>query len=412
MSADLDVLVVGAGIGGLTLALELHARGIGCRVFEAAPALKPLGTGISLLPHGTAALARLGLLGPLQRRAVRFRESCFFTGFGQLVFRDPAPEGHPQLLIHRADLHEVLLEAVHERLGRDAVVLGHECTGVGQDGEEVIAVFRDPQSGKRLGSARGRAAVACDGIHSAIRAQLHPDAGGVVFSGITMWRGLTRHPPFLSGGSHCRIGSLRTGKLVVYPIREDGGSGQQLVNWVAEVRRDAGRAASWSKPGRLEDFMSLYADWRFAWLDVPALLRDAQMILEYPMVDRDPVDRWSFGRVALMGDAAHPMLPRGSNGAMQAILDARAIADALAREDDVETGLRAYEDRRLRTVNAIVLANRSVPPDHLIEVVHQRTGDQPFERLHDVIDEAELRALLDRYKALAGYDDHALGTKR
>jgi 2-polyprenyl-6-methoxyphenol hydroxylase-like FAD-dependent oxidoreductase len=227
-----------------------------------------------------------------------------------------------------------------------------------------------------------------------------------------MWRGLTRHPPFLSGGSRCRIGSLRTGKLVVYPIRDDDGSGQQLVNWVAEVRQDRGSAASWSKPGRLEDFLPLYADWRFDWLDVPTLLRGAQMVLEYPMVDRDPVERWSFGRVALMGDAAHPMLPRGSNGAMQAILDARAIADAFAAGDDVARALRAYEERRLRAVNAIVLTNRSVPPDHLIELVHERSADRPFERLQDVIGQDELGALLERYKTLTGYDEYALARER
>jgi len=411
MSHPDQVVVVGGGIGGLTLALALHERGLECRVIEAAPEIKPIGTGISLLPHGTRVLTELGLLDALERRAVRFQESCFFTRHGQLVLRDPAPSGTAQLLIHRADLHDVLLEAVHERLGVGAVTLDAAATSVESTTDGAVVHLRSTTTGDTLDSVAGRAVIACDGIHSAIRKQFYPDEGDVSFSGINMWRGLTRAPAFLSGGSHCRVGTLDTGKLVVYPIRDAvDKAGNQLVNWVAEVRQAERGPVSWSQPGTLEDFLPYYADWKFDWLDVPELFRTADTILEFPMVDRDPIPRWAFDRVALLGDAAHPMLPRGSNGAMQAILDARRVADDLATGSDVPVALRAYEAARLETVNRVVLANRSTPPDTLIETVQSRTGTAPFTDLGAVISEDELRSILDRYKAVAGYDPKALGT--
>lgn len=403
-----QIAIVGGGIGGLTLALLLDQRGIACQVYEAAPELKALGAGISLLPHGTRELAQLGLLEELERRAVRFRESCFFTSSGQLIFRDPANSEFPQLLIHRADLHEILVDAVRERLGAEAIALGHECTGFEQDEDGVTAALRDFESKRALDPVSAAALIACDGLHSAVRAQLYPGEDGFAFSGINMWRGLSVHPKVLSGGSHIRIGSLRTGKLVVYPVRDDvDGQGNQLVNWVAEIIQTEQGPAEWSRQGDLDDFIGLYEDWHFDWLDVPAMLRRTETVLEYPMVDRDPIDRWTFGRVTLLGDAAHPMLPRGSNGAMQAVLDGRALADALAAEP-VPAALARYERERLERVNRIVLTNRSTPPDFLIETVQQRTDDQPFDRLEDVVEDGELAGLMEKYKRLTGYDAASL----
>jgi len=403
-----EVAIIGGGIGGLTLALALHARDVPCRVYEAAPELRPLGTGISLLPHGTRELEQLGLLSELERRAVTFGESRFFTSLGQEIFRDEATPGLPQLLIHRADLHDVLVQAVGDRLGPERLVLNHGCTGVEQDSGAVTAGFTGFGGVDRLHAVRAMALVGCDGIHSAVRSQYYPQ-DELVFSGINMWRGLTVHPPILSGRAHIRIGSLRTGKLVVYPIRDAvDDPGGQLINWVAEVNQAERGPAEWSRAGQLEDFLPYYRDWHFPWLDVPELLGNAHVVLEYPMVDREPVPRWSFDRVTLLGDAAHPMVPRGSNGAMQAILDARALADALASEPSPPSAFRRYEAERLDRVNAIVLANRTAPPDILIETVQSRSGDRPFDRLEDVVEEGELRELLERYKRLTGYDAQTL----
>ncbi|MFT4265477.1 MAG: flavin-dependent oxidoreductase [Nocardioides sp.] len=413
MSRDERIVIVGGGIAGLTLALQLHQRGISCRVYEATPEFRPLGVGISLLPHGAKALIELGLLDRLVERAIVFQESYFFTSRGQLVHRDPATSEFPQFLIHRATLHEILYEAVVARLGADAVVLGRSCTGVVEATDGATATFVDTVSGAEAEAQSGRAVIACDGIHSRIRAQLYPDQGEPVFSGVNMWRGITVHPPILSGGGHIRVGTVEHGKMVIYPILDDiDAAGNQLVNWVAEIRQEQAGPAAWNVPGQIADFIEPFRDWVFDWLDVPALIREADMIWEYPMSDRDPVDRWAFGHVALVGDAAHPMIPRGSNGAMQAIVDTVALADALVAESDVVAALARYEGERRDAVNAVVLKNRVTPPDHLIEVVEERTGGGLFAAVGDVISPDEVTAILNSYKTAAGYSRAALAGER
>jgi 5-methylphenazine-1-carboxylate 1-monooxygenase len=405
----MEVAIVGGGIGGLTLALSLHQRGVPCRIFESATELRELGVGISLLPHGAKVMAELGVLDELRGLAVEFRESCFFNRHGQLIFRDPAAPEFPQLLIHRADLHSTLVRAVQQRLGAGAIALGHTCIGVIQDEGSATAQFVSTETQEPIDGYRADVVIGYDGIHSRVREQFYPGEGEPVFSGTTMWRGVTRHAPILSGGSHVRVGTVDPGKMVIYPIRNDVDEhGNQLMNWVAEVRDDTYKPADWTRAGRLEDFLPRFADWKFDWLDVPAMMRNAELIFEFPMSDRDPVDRWVFGRVALAGDAAHPMIPRGSNGAMQALLDARTLADCLAVNEDPQAALRAYEDDRLPRVNKVVLTNRSTPPDYLIQAFEERTNFQPFERLEDVMPEAELAELLENYKKIAGYSREAL----
>jgi 2-polyprenyl-6-methoxyphenol hydroxylase-like FAD-dependent oxidoreductase len=173
-------------------------------------------------------------------------------------------------------------------------------------------------------------AIACDGINSAIRKQFFPDEGEPRYSGVNMWRGVTGWKPILSGASMVRAGWLVHGKMVIYPIRPAGADGLQLVNWVAEIETPNYRKRDWNRSGSFDDFIGAFADWHFDWLDVPAFIRAADSVLEFPMVDQDPLPRWSFDRITLLGDAAHPMVPRGSNGAGQAILDARALTSALS----------------------------------------------------------------------------------
>ena len=403
----MEIAVVGAGIGGLVLALELHQVGIPCRVYEAVSEIKPLGVGINILPHASAVFSRLGLEEALSAVSVLTAESVFFNRFGQFIFGEPAGRkaGYrfPQYSVHRGKLHEVLLEAVRERLGDDAVVLDHRCTGVRQDKDAAYLSFRSSSGDAELPQVRADAVIACDGVHSVIRRQFHPDEGEPRYSGVNMWRGVTIGKPILSGASMVRAGWLDRGKLVVYPIQNDvDGNGNQLLNWLAEIETPHHVTRDWNRRGHLDDFIDAYADWHFDWLDVPAMMRAAESVLEYPMVDQDPLDRWSFGRVTLLGDAAHPMVPRGSNGAGQAILDAKVLSGLLASIDDPELALKAYETQRLPATAEVVLTNRRNPPDAIIREVRDRTADQPFERIEDVISQEELAGISQRYKDIAG----------
>lgn len=398
----MDIAIVGGGIGGLTLARSLHQVGICCRVFEAAPELKPLGVGINLLPHAMRELTELGLAAALERAAVATREAVFCNRFGQFIRREPrgraAGYAWPQLSIHRADLHAVLAAAVG-----DALVLGAKCVGIEQDADGGTLKFADGAN------ARADAAIGCDGLHSAVRKFLHPGEGPLSYQGINMWRGVTRARPFLTGASMLVGGWLEVGKLVVYPVRDAiDPEGRQLVNWVAEIQSPGNVMQGWNRPGRVEDFLPAFAGWRFDWLDCAGLLRAAESVLEYPMVDREPLPFWTRGRVTLLGDAAHPMVPRGSNGAGQAILDARTLAGCLKRERDVPAALKAYEAARLAPAYEVVLANRTSGPDALLREVHRRTGDKPFGRIEDVISVTEMQALAENYQRIAGFEREAL----
>ena len=398
------IAIVGAGIGGLTLALELHKAGIECRVYEAAPAIAPLGVGINVLPHAVSVLAGLGLEERLAEVGITTKESVFYNRFGQLIHSEPAGRlggfAFPQFSIHRGDLQFVLLDAVRERLGDDAVVVGHKCVGFEESGDSVTLHF-DTADG--AASAEVEAVVSAEGIHSVIRKKFYPDEGEPVYSGVNMWRGTTVWEPFLSGASMVRAGWLTGGKMVIYPIRDNvDGEGRQLVNWVAEVETPHHVARDWNRRGKLEDFIGAFDDWHFDWLDVPALIRGADSFLEYPMVDQDPLPRWTFGRVTLLGDAAHPMVPRGSNGAGQAILDAARLRRALVEESDVREAFLAYEADRRPATAAVVEMNRTAPPDILLKEVYDRTGDQPFDSIGDVLSPDEIATLTGNYNQVVG----------
>jgi 5-methylphenazine-1-carboxylate 1-monooxygenase len=407
-----DIIIVGAGIGGLTLGLALHAAGIPCRIFESTAQIRAVGVGINLLPHATKELAALGVEADLARAAIATQDATFFNRFGQLIYQEPlgraAGYGHPQFSIHRGDLQMILLEAFRARAGQDRLATNRHCIAVEQDEDGVSVHFSDGPDGKDRSTVRGRVAIACDGIGSAIRKQFFPGEGEPRYSGVNMWRGVTRWKPILSGASMVRAGWLSHGKMVIYPIRTADADGLQLTNWVAEIETPVYRKRDWNRPGSIGDFIGAFADWHFDWLDVPALIRGADSVLEFPMVDQDPLPRWSFGRVTLLGDAAHPMVPRGSNGAGQAILDARALTLALLDHRDPVAALAAYEEQRLEATTRIVLTNRSNPPDAILREVFQRTRDRPFVSIDDVISRDELVALSEGYKRIAGYSKDAL----
>lgn len=405
----MEVAIIGGGIGGLTLALALHGKGISCRIFESAPELKPLGLGINVLPHAMRVFSNLGLETAIARVAIDTAESAYINRFGQIIYREPAGRlaGYDcsQYSIHRADLHEVLVDAFVDRIGSDKLVLGHHATHVEQEAGRAKAFFKDMVTNELRGSYEADVVIGCDGLHSPIRKQFHPDEGDPVYSGVNMWRGCTWWKPFLSGASMVRAGWLKTGKLVVYPMRKQtDDQGRQLINWVVEIETPSGLAKrDWNRVGLLDDFIWAFEDWHHEWLDVPRLLRASEMVLEFPMVDQNPLDRWSFGQVTLLGDAAHPMYPRGSNGAVQAILDADALANYLKDIDDPLAALNAYDaDRRIATGN-VVLMNRTNPPDAILREVYERTGDRPFHNINDVISPEDLASISNGYKLVSGY---------
>ena len=409
----MNVIIVGAGIGGLTLALFLERARVACRIYEAAPQIQPVGVGINILPHASKAFAELGVDAALMRAAILTREAVFFNRFGQLIYRELlgryAGYDQPQYSVHRAELQRVLLEAVVERLGADAVVTGRKCVAIEQDPNGVVAQFQSAATGEPLLEARADLAVGCDGLHSTVRKLLHPREGPPLYSGVNMWRGVSVWPPILSGASMIRAGWLKTGKMVIYPIRDNVDTqGRQLVNWVAELETPRHSNRDWNRVGSIDDFIGAFEDWHFDWLDVPALIRSAEMVLEFPMVDQDPLPWWSRGRITLMGDAAHPMYPRGSNGAGQAILDARTLAQALGSHQDPIEALKSYEAERLPFTANVVQMNRRSPPDAILREVFERTGDKPFARVEDVISERELVALSESYKRVAGLDRESL----
>jgi 2-polyprenyl-6-methoxyphenol hydroxylase-like FAD-dependent oxidoreductase len=403
----MQAIVIGGGIAGLALSLAMRERGLDCRVYEAVPEVKELGVGITLLPHATRELAALGLEPRIRQVAIENEQSAFFNRHGQFIYKEPRGKhaGYPfaEYGIHRGKLHRILFEAALEASGADRVLTNHRCVRVDQDERGVTVHFIETSTGRALPPVKGDIAIACDGINSTVRRHFYPEEK-VAFAGINTWRGVTRRPPILGGRTYMRVGSIETGKMVVYPIVHDvDGSGNQLINWMAEIRQPNVSMNDWNKPGNLADFHALYADWRFDWLDAADMIAKADMVLEYPMVDKDPVERWTFGRATLMGDAAHPMYPRGSNGAAQAIIDARTLAELLRTTTDPVVALGAYETARLEATAKIVRTNREHPPDFINIKVDQLTGGKPFRHIDDVISQEELRKISEDYKKVAGF---------
>ena len=415
-SSDVKVIIVGGGIGGLATALMLHDRGIEAEVYERAPDIREMGVGINTLPHAIRELANIGLLDALDRVAIRTYELTYQNRHGQTIWHElrgmHAGLDMPQFSIHRGRLQGVLRDAVVERLGADAIKTGHACLAVEQDADGATAMFEVRASGETV-QVSGDCVVAADGIHSVVRQQFYPDQGAPKWNGIMLWRGATLWQPFQTGKSMVIAGGMDA-KLVLYPIADDGhADGKVLMNWaVAAKLGDAltpmPRREDWNREGKLEELLPFVEDtFHLDVLDPVALIRETGTFYEYPMCDRDPVEAWTFGRVTLLGDAAHPMYPVGSNGASQAILDARCLADKLSGEADVEAALKAYEVERLPMTAEIVRQNRSGGPERVIDLVNARAPDG-FARLEDVATQAELEAVVRGYQKTAGFDREAV----
>jgi 2-polyprenyl-6-methoxyphenol hydroxylase-like FAD-dependent oxidoreductase len=373
--------------------------------------------GINVLPHAVRELAELGLLHELTARGISTAELVYYSKLGQRIWAEPrglvAGYRWPQLSIHRGELLGVLDRAVLARLGGERVLTGHQLVRFERGAAGVRAWFLERASGRDVGPIEADLLVGCDGIHSVVRRSLYPDEGPPRWNGITMWRGLTASQPFLSGRTMIMAGYFGR-RVVAYPIsRPAEEQGRALINWVAEFKGAADQpmpAQDWEHAAKADDAVALLESFRFDFLDVPALVRGAAHIYQYPMVDRDPLPTWDFGRVTLLGDAAHPMYPVGSNGASQAIIDGRVLARELALQPSIERAVAAYDAARRPATEAVVLSNRQVGPERCMDLVEERAPGG-FTDLDAVISQDELAAISRAYKRTAGFDPAALNSR-
>jgi 5-methylphenazine-1-carboxylate 1-monooxygenase len=404
----MKAIIVGGGIGGLTTALMLRERGITSELYEQGDTIRELGVGINTLPHAIKELEALGLLPRLDAVAVRTYELIYTNRFGQEIWREPrgidAGFDVPQFSIHRGRLQGVIHEAVRERLGPDAICCGCRLGAFVQDEAGVSAYFFD-REGRHVHTARGDILIGADGIHSMVRETLYPNEGPARWNGSMLWRGALDWPKFLTGRSMVIAGGMAA-KLVVYPIGEGAREDRPLTNWAVLVKVGEGGAPpnkeDWSSVGRFEDLMPHVQRFRIPYVDAKALIEATPEFWEYPMCDRDPLPRWSHGRVTLLGDAAHPMYPVGSNGASQAILDARCLADALSLAEHPMAALHAYEAERLPKTAEIVRANRKGGPEGVIDGVEALAPDG-FTDIDAVLPYAEREAIVRGYAQKAGF---------
>jgi 5-methylphenazine-1-carboxylate 1-monooxygenase len=405
----MKAIIVGGGVGGLTAALMLHARGIDCEVYEQADAVRELGVGINTLPHAIKELAELGLLERLDAVGIRTYELFYTNRFGQEIWREPrgldAGYEVPQFSIHRGKLQGVIYQAARARLGEGRIRTGHRLGAFSEDEAGVSAYFFD-RSGAHRATARGDVLIGADGINSLVRERLYPNEGPARWNGVMLWRGAIDWPMFLTGRSMIVAGGM-SAKLVIYPIGEGSRENRRLTNWavaakVGDANTPPPRKEDWSRPGRFEELMPHLQRFIIPAIDAQALIEATNEFWEYPMCDRDPLPRWSHGRVTLLGDAAHPMYPVGSNGASQAILDARALADRLKGAEHPVAALWAYEQERLPPTAEVVRLNRRGGPEGVIDAVEERAPDG-FANIDDVMSFEERKAIVRGYASTAGF---------
>jgi 2-polyprenyl-6-methoxyphenol hydroxylase-like FAD-dependent oxidoreductase len=408
----MTVIIAGAGIGGLTAALSLNQAGVDVVVCESVARLEPLGVGINVLPHAARELYELGLECAFVQGCVKTEELVFLNKHGQMIWSEPrglaAGYCWPQISIHRGRLQAILLETARQRLGEERILCGCAVAGWDEDsrGVQVRLEGRD-------GSVRtiaGSLLIGADGIHSRIRREFYPDEGPPCWNGAILWRGVSQIPVFAPGPRMFMAGH-EWQKFVCYPI--DLTPGRAVVNWIAELKFSPDyewRREDWNRQGQFESFLPRYEGWSFGWLDVPGIIRAAERCFEFPMVDREPLPRWSQGRVTLLGDAAHPMYPIGSNGASQAILDGRVLAREIRSKGETAEALAAYEAERRPPTAKIVAANRANQAEKFMQLVEDRAPGG-FRAIEDVMPRAEIEVMMAEYKRLAGFDRDTLNAR-
>lgn len=395
----MTVLIAGGGIAGLALGLTLQQLGIEFRIFERVADPKPVGVGINLQPNAVRELMDLGLEQELDKIGIRTRQYGFYTKHGREIWVEPrgmaAGYHWPQFSVHRGLFQMMLMDHIHP----ENLITGAAVVGFDTDDQGSTLILAD---GRRVA---GSVAIAADGIHSAIRKQMVPGEGEPIWNGAIMWRGTSMAPHFL-GGNAMFLAGHDSQRFVAYPLTaEDPKSGLALINWIAEMRVDPDRPLAkgdWNHPVDKSLFLPAFQDWDFGWLDCAAMIRASGLVYEYPMVDRAPLDRWTDGCVTLMGDAAHATYPVGSNGASQAVIDARKLGAAFRDHGVGRAALLAYEGEMRPRAENILRANRGKGPDAVMQMVEDRCGGI-FDHIHDVIPHAELAAHAEHYKRLSGF---------
>lgn len=407
-------IIVGGGLVGLTAALALHQIGVTVQVFESVNEIKPLGVGINLLPHSVLNLSKLGLLDDIRKVAIETSSLAYYSANGKIIWKEPrglsAGYEVPQFSIHRGDFHMILLEHARRRLGAENIKSGYHFADLVQTKKKVTATFIDRRTGDGKEQKTADFLIGADGINSTVRHHYYPSEGAPKYSGQMLWRGVTEIDPFLDGRSMFMAGHNDL-KLVAYPIKKESADrGKSYVNWIAERRIPsdlAKRQGDWNEQGLLDEFQEDFSNWDLGWLDIKAMFENAISIHKFPMIDRDPLPKWSFDRVTLMGDAAHAMYPNGSNGVSQGVLDALIFSDILSNSSDIIQSLQVYEKTRLDPTSKIILANRQTGPEQVMQMVHEtcsgRCGD-----VHTCISQEILEDISLKYKKLAGFDRHSL----
>lgn len=405
----MKVIIAGAGIGGLSAALSLERIGVDVTVFESVGQIQPLGVGINILPHASRELIALGLQDELDSFAIRTRSMQYFTRKGKLAISVPCGEyaGYkwPQYSLHRGEFQMMLLNVFKQRAGENKVICGHQLAGFQQDENGVSVSFIDAKSKQNIRMEQGDVLIGADGLHSVTRKQLYANEGSPVYAGMVLFRGAVKSAPYLDGESMIICGDKRL-RLVSYPIsktmQEQGAS---LTNWIAVVpfQTDQRQEENWDKLAEADGLRELYQDWNFDWLNVPDLMARTEKIFEFPVYDRDPLEQWTFGRVTLLGDAAHPLIPVSSSGAVHAIIDGRALAYALAKHDDPLTALAAYEQDRLKKANQVVIASRQNGPDEVLEIVNNECPEDADD-IYQYVDKQRLQAVIDDFKDRSGFN--------
>jgi 5-methylphenazine-1-carboxylate 1-monooxygenase len=409
----MKVIVVGGGIGGLSLALSLHQAGIAVRVYEAVDDPIPTGLGINLQPTAVRELTELGLGDALARTGIATQELAYFNKLGQLVWSEPRglPAGYkwPQYSIHRGQLQQLLMRAVRERIGENNFCSGLRLVAFEQDRYRVIAKFRSVSSRTLLDDAD--ILVGADGIHSTVRSELYPNEGEPRFAGQLMWRAATDAEIFLGGRTMVVAGHFDQ-RIIAYPIGRSTKEGRLLTNWVCQmaVTEQAPSREDWNRWTSKERVLTAFGKWSFPWLDVPDLINRAPEILEFPLVDRDPVQAWTFGRVTLLGDAAHPMQPIGSQAGTQAVIDARVLTAALLAVSDPIEALRRYDIERRPIMNDIVVRNRHFGPEAALQLVEERAPNG-FDRIDEVVSQQDLKTIAASFSSAAGLDIETVNSR-